>query len=265
MDSDNDNELFSLSGKTAVVTGAGKGIGRSIAQLFARRGADLHILDLDVEAGEEVTREINASGGTAYFHKTDVADQQQVLETFDSVYEQKNRLNILVNNAGIAHVGKLDETSEEDFDRVYSVNVKGVYNCALAGVRKMKQSGGGVILNMASVVSVMGIDDRFAYTMSKGAVLTMTYSIAKDYIGDDIRCNAISPARVHTPFVDGFLEKNYPGRENEMFDKLSKTQPIGRMGEPEEIASLALFLCSDEASFITGSNYPIDGGFTTLK
>lgn len=257
--------LFSLSGKTAVITGAGKGIGKSIAQLFARQGADVHILDMDREAGEETAAGINKKQGEAYFHKTDVASQEEVKAVFDHIYRNKKRLNILVNNAGIAHIGKLDETSGEDFDRVFSVNVKGIYNCALAGVEKMKQSGGGVILNMASVASVIGIADRFAYSMSKGAVLTMTYSIAKDYIDDNIRCNAISPGRVHTPFVDGFLKQNYPGKEKEMFEKLSKTQPIGRMGTPEEIACLALYLCSDEAAFITGSNYPIDGGFITLN
>lgn len=258
-------DLFSLSDKTAVITGAGKGIGRSIALLFARRGADLHILDMDEQAGEKTTEDIVEAGGKAFFYKTDVADQHQVLETFDRICEHKEKLDILVNNAGIAHVGNLEETTEEDFDRIYSVNVKGVYNCALAGVTKMKQSGGGVILNMASVAAMIGIDDRFAYSTSKGAVLAMTYTIAKDYIEYNIRCNAISPARVHTPFVDGFIKQNYPDRVDEMFENLSQTQPIGRMGKPEEIASLALFLCSDEASFITGSNYPIDGGFTSLK
>ena len=258
-------ELFSLSGKTAVVTGGGKGIGRSIAEVFAGRGAYVHILDMDREAGEDVVREIQNNGGEASFYQVNIADQSQVMDSFEQIFNKREQLNILVNNAGIAHVGTLEETTEEDFDRIYSVNVKGVYNCALAAVKKMKQGGGGVILNMASVVSVVGIPDRFAFTMSKGAVLTMTYSIAKDYINENIRCNAISPARVHTPFVDGFLKQNYPGKEDEMFEKLSRTQPIGRMGKPEEISHLALYLCSDEASFITGSNYPIDGGFTTIN
>lgn len=258
-------DLFSLSGKVAVITGGGKGIGRSIAGVFAGRGADVHILDMDQEAGEEVVKEIQKDGGEASFHRVNVADQGQVSDSVDQIFGKRKRLDILVNNAGIAHVGTLEETSEADFDRIYAVNVKGVYNCARAAVGKMKQSGGGVILNMASVVSSVGIPDRFAYSMSKGGVLTMTYSIAKDYIDAGIRCNAISPARVHTPFVDGFLRENYPGREEEMFEKLSQTQPIGRMGTPEEIAHLALYLCSDEAAFITGSNYPIDGGFTTIN
>jgi 2-keto-3-deoxy-L-fuconate dehydrogenase len=171
----------------------------------------------------------------------------------------------LVNCAGIAHVGKLEQTTEADLDRIYAVNVKGTYNTMLAVIEQMKQQHQGVILNVASIASSVGIPDRFAYSMSKGAVLTMTYSVAKDYIANGIRCNCISPARVHTPFVDGFLAKNYPGREAEMFEKLSQTQPIGRMAKPIEIAQLALYLCSDAAGFITGTDYPIDGGFIKLN
>lgn len=257
--------IFSLSDKTAVVTGASKGIGQSIAQLFARQGADVHIVDLDEEAGEKAAEEINAGGGEAYFYRANVAHQAEVKEVFEKIFQVKNRLDILINNAGIAHIGTLEETTEEDFDRIYAVNVKGVYNTSLAGVAKMKLSGGGVILNLASIVALIGIPDRFAYSMSKGAVLTMTYSVAKDYLNDNIRCNAISPGRVHTPFVDGFIKANYPGKEKEMFEKLSKSQPIGRMASPGEIANLALYLCSEEAAFITGVNYPIDGGFSTLN
>ncbi|MDR8390957.1 SDR family oxidoreductase [Aliifodinibius sp. S!AR15-10] len=254
-----------MSGKTAVVTGGGKGIGKSIAEVFAQQGASVHILDLDRDSGQQAVDEIEDSGGKASFHSLNVTDQQAVANLFDQIFEQENSLDILVNNAGIAHIGTLEDTTEEDMDRLFAVNVKGVYNCALAGVKKMKQSGGGSIVNMASVAASLGISKRFAYSMTKGAVLTMTYSIAKDYIDDDIRCNAISPARVHTPFVDGYLEDKYPGQEEEMFEQLSQTQPIGRMGKPEEIAALALYLCSDEAGFITGSNYSIDGGFTTLN
>lgn len=256
---------FSLEGKTAVITGGSKGIGRSISDLFARKGATVHILDLDSESGEEHVKEMSDEGGKAYFHKADVSDQKEVIELMDKIYTLNDQLDILVNNAGIAHIGNLEETTEEDFDRIISVNVKGVYNCSLGAIKYMKKGGGGVILNMASIAATLGIEDRFVYSTSKGAVLTMTYSIAKDYIDDNIRCNAISPARVHTPFVDGYLKQNYPGREKEMYEKLSQTQPIGRMGKPEEIAFLALYLCSDEAGFITGSNYPIDGGFTTLN
>lgn len=257
--------LFSLQKKVAVVTGGSKGIGKSISELFAGQGAVVHIIDLDEESGQQLVDEISGNGGQAHFHKADVSDQKSILSLFNKIYRTDNRLDILVNNAGVAHIGNLEETTEKDFDRIYSINVKGVYNCSLAAVGHMKSTGSGVILNMASVVSLTGVADRFAYSASKGAVLTMTYSIAKDYIDQNIRCNAISPARVHTPFVDGYLKNNFPGREKEMFETLSKTQPIGRMGKPAEIASLALYLCSDEAAFITGINYPIDGGFTTLN
>ncbi len=257
--------MFTLENKTAVITGAAKGIGQAIARLFSRQGADVHILDLDDENGQRTANEIVSAGYSARFHSANVANQREIFDLFTQIFNENKRFNILVNNAGVAAIGKLDETTEEDFDRVMTVNVKGCYNCALAAVSLMKQNGGGVILNMASIVSTMGIADRFAYSTSKGAVLSMTYSIARDYLDENIRCNAISPARVHTPFVDGYLKQHYPGREKEMFEVLSKTQPIGRMGQPDEIAALALYLCSDEAGFITGSNFPIDGGFTTLK
>ena len=257
--------LFSLAGKTAVITGGGSGIGRSIAVLFAKQGAEVFILELNKDNGQETVNIIEAEGGKATSLACNVANQSEVMAVFNEVYAKAGKINILVNNAGIAHIGNIEKCPEADFDRVFNVNVKGIYNCLLAGVEKMKLSGGGAILNLASVASAVGIPDRFAYSMSKGAALTMTLSVARDYVDQKIRCNCISPGRVHTPFVDGFLKNNYPGQEKEMFEKLSKTQPIGRMGTPDEMASLALFLCSDEAGFITGSNYFIDGGFVSLK
>lgn len=256
---------FSLQNKTAIITGAGKGIGKSIATVFARQGANIYIFDLDKKAAKSTVEEITKAEGNASFYEVNVADQKQVKAAVDEINKKAGSMDILVNNAGIAHIGTLEDTTEEDFDRIMSVNVKGVYNCAKAVIHPMKDQNGGVILNMASVASSLGISERFAYSTSKGAVLTMTYSIAKDYLDYNIRCNAISPARVHTPFVDGYLSDNYPGEEEKMFQQLSKTQPIGRMGNPEEIAHLALYLCSDEAGFITGTNYPIDGGFTNLN
>lgn len=233
--------MFSLKDKVAVVTGGASGIGKAIATVFAENGATVKILDLaegvNVSVQSEVDKAINAIG----------------------------KIDILVNSAGIAHIGNLEKTSESDFDRVYNVNVKGTYNTMRAVVPIMKQQGGGVILNIASVAGTVGIPDRFAYSMSKGAVMSMTLSVAKDFIKDGIRCNSISPGRVHTPFVDGFIKTNYPGKEQEMFEKLSKTQPIGRMATPNEVAYLALYLCSEEASFITGTDYPIDGGFIKLN
>jgi len=253
--------MFSLAGKKAVVTGGGSGIGKAISVLFAQQGADVHIIELSQESAAAALQEIAAAGGKATAHSCNVSNQAEVVETFQKI----GALNILVNNAGIAHIGKADTTSEEDFDRVMKVNVKGVYNCLYAAIPQLKAAKGGVIINMASIAASVGLNDRFVYSAAKGAVMSMTLSVAKDYIKDNIRCNCISPARVHTPFVDGFLAKNYPGKEDEMFAKLSAAQPIGRMGKPEEIANLILYLCSDEASFITGSDYPIDGGFLRLN
>ena len=253
-----------LYNKVAVVTGAASGIGLAIARRFAAEGAYVHLIDLKAEEVENAALEIRSEGGQATAHVCDVSQQSQMIDTTQVIHNQ-HLINIWVNNAGIGFVGNLERTGEEDFDRIFRVNVKGVYNGMYACVPHFKKQGGGVILNMASVVSSVGIPDRFAYSMTKGAVMTMTLSVATDYLQDNIRCNCISPARIHTPFVDGFLAKNYPGREQEMFDKLAKTQPIGRMGTPEEVASMALFLCSDEAGFITGCDFPVDGGFIRLK
>ncbi|QKJ63387.1 SDR family NAD(P)-dependent oxidoreductase [Flavobacterium sp. M31R6] len=253
--------MFSLQNKKAVITGGGSGIGKAISVLFAKQGAEVHIVELTQESAQSAVEEIKLSGGKVFSHACNVANQQEVSATFETI----GAIDILVNNAGIAHVGKVETTPEADFDRIMSVNVKGVYNCLHMAVPQLKISGRGVILNMASIAAWVGIPDRFAYSTAKGAVMAMTLSVARDYLGDNIRCNSISPARVHTPFVDGFISKNYPGQEAEMFEKLSKSQPIGRMAKPEEVAALALFLCSDEAGFITGCDYPIDGGFIKLN
>jgi NAD(P)-dependent dehydrogenase (short-subunit alcohol dehydrogenase family) len=249
--------MFDLSGKTAVVTGAGSGIGEAIARLFAQQGARVALLDRDAVAAGAVASSI---GARACAVPCDVSSAPAVAVAFEDVDRLLGRVDILVNNAGIPHVGDLEHTTEADLDRVYSVNVKGVYLCAQAAVARMLRQGGGVILNMASIASVVAVPDRFAYGMSKGAVLTMTLSIATDYVKKNIRCNCIMPARVHTPFVDGYLSANYPGREAEVLAQLSAYQPIGRMGRPDEVAALALYLCSDEAAFVTGAAYPIDGG-----
>jgi 2-keto-3-deoxy-L-fuconate dehydrogenase len=253
---------FRLDGRKAVVTGGGSGIGKSIAERFYEAGASVCILDVDLPAANATAEKIRSSGGSARAHRCDVSDHAGVKSVFEDVIRD-GPVHILVNNAGISHVGTLESTSETDFDRIFRVNVKGMYNCMFALIPHMK-SHGGVILNMASIAASTGLNDRFAYSMSKGAVVSMTYSVARDYLSHNIRCNCISPARVHTPFVDGYLHQHYPGREAEMFKKLSETQPIGRMAQPREVADLALFLCSDEAAFITGTDYPIDGGFFKL-
>lgn len=252
--------MFKMTGKKAIVTGAGSGIGRAIAKLFAAQGAFVYVADISSQQADAVVASIKEEGGQAASMLCDVGNQSAVKEAFMAAAQ----IDILVNSAGISHIGRADNTTEEDFDRIYQVNVKGVYNCIQAVLPVMIKSGGSII-NLASVAGNVGLPDRFAYSMSKGAVIGMTLSVAKDYLAANIRCNCISPGRVHTPFVDNFLAKNYPGKEQEMFEKLAKTQPIGRMGKPEEIAALALYLASDEASFITGCDYPIDGGFIKLN
>jgi len=253
--------MFRLTGKTAIVTGGGSGIGRAISVLFAKQGATVHIIELNAEAAAETVKEIEQLQGQGFAYGCDVSNQQEVLH----IFKQIGSADILVNNAGIAHIGKADTTSEEDFTRVFEVNVKGAYNTLFAAIPFLKKSTSPVILNMASIAAVVGISDRFAYSMSKGAIFAMTMSVARDYMADGIRCNSISPARVHTPFVDGFIAKNYAGQEEEVFAKLSKSQPVGRMGKPEEVAALALYLCAEESGFITGNDYPIDGGFIKLN
>jgi NAD(P)-dependent dehydrogenase (short-subunit alcohol dehydrogenase family) len=253
--------MLSLKNKHAVITGGGSGIGKAVSLLFAKQGALVHIIDINEAGANETATQIKNEGGDAETHVCDVSNQQQTVEVFNAI----EHIHILVNSAGISHIGKAHTTTEEDFDRIFRVNVKGVYNCLFAAIPLMQKNKGGIILNVSSVAALVGLDDRFAYSMSKGAVAAITLSVAKDYLKDNIRCNSVSPARVHTSFVDNFLAKNYPGKEAEMFEKLSKTQPIGRMAKPEEIASAILYLCSDEAAFITGSDYAVDGGFIKLN
>ena len=255
--------MLRLDGKTAIVTGGGSGIGKGIAEVFAEQGAHVAIVEINADIAATTVAEIKAAGGSASARICDITDQKAVKTQVDAIFADRGRIDILVNNAGIAHVGSVTTTAEEDFDRVMAVNVKGVYNCCHAVIPHMLP--GSAILNIASTVAWFGLADRFAYSTSKGAVTALTYSVAKDFVDKGIRCNAILPGRIHTPFVDGFVAKNYPGREADMLQKLSDFQPICRMGSPREIAVAALFLCSDEASFVTGSVHPIDGGTLSLR
>jgi 2-keto-3-deoxy-L-fuconate dehydrogenase len=252
--------MYDLRQKVAIVTGAGSGIGAAIARLFATQGAEIIALDLDEAAAGNTVAAVGQAGGRASALRCDVSEAADVDAVFARIAAAHPRVDILVNNAGIAHIGTIEQTTPDDLDRLYRVNVRGIYLCARAVVPIMLRQQGGVILNMASIAGLIGLPDRFAYSMTKGAVLAMTRSIAVDYMKRGIRCNCICPARIHTPFVDGYLAAHYPGREREMFQTLSAAQPIGRMGTPEEVAHLALYLCSDESSFVTGQAYPLDGG-----
>ena len=254
-----------LKDRVAIVTGGGSGIGWAICERFAAEGAAVAVLDINEDQARQTADLITTAGGSALPIPCDVSSAQSVNLAFERVLDAHHRLDILVNNAGIAQIGTLESTSEEDFQRIFEVNVKSVFLCMKAALPPMLAAGGGVICNLASIAANLGVAERFGYSMTKGAVRTMTLQVAKDYIGRNIRCNCICPARVHTPFVDGYLAKHYPGREDEMFEKLSGYQPVGRMARPDEIAALAAYLCSDEASFISGNAVDIDGGVMRLR
>jgi NAD(P)-dependent dehydrogenase (short-subunit alcohol dehydrogenase family) len=256
--------MFRLDGKVALITGAGSGIGEAIARLFAQQGARVSVVDLQADAAERVSTDIVERGGTAIALTLDVTDEVQVRAGFAAAIQRFGRLDIAVNNAGVSHVGNILETSVEDWERVLGVNARGAFLCAREAVRVMlqQQPQGGVILNMSSVAALIGVDRRLPYSASKGAILAMTRSIAMDFVDQGIRCSALCPGTVHTPFVEGYLRRSFPGQEDAVRQVLHARQPIGRMGQPDEIAAAALYLASDEAAFVTGSALVIDGGWT---
>ena len=251
-----------MKNKTILITGGASGIGLALVEKFTTEGSNVYFIDSNGLLGRQVEKEFQEKGKSVTFLEVDIREESQVQHAIQSI---PSKLDVLINNAGISHIGNLASTTLADFERLFAVNVSGMFLCSQAALPKLIEDGGGSILNMCSVAATIGIPDRFAYSMTKGATLSMTLSIARDYVNQGIRCNCISPGRVHTPFVDGFLAKNYPGKEQEMFEKLAATQPIGRMGTPTEIAELAYFISSDAGKFITGSNFTIDGGFTGIK
>lgn len=250
---------FSVQGKTAVVTGGASGIGNAIARVFAENGATVWIIDCNQEAGARAAAAIQSSIPVR-FQLGDVTRFSDMESAVERMHAESKQIDVLVNNAGVGFVGDLLNTPEDEFDRLMNINVKGVFNMTRAALPGMIDNGGGCIINIASIASLIAVKERFAYCATKGAVMMMTKSIAMDYVGKGIRCNCICPARVHTPFVDEYLKKNYPGKEAEVFETLSAYQPIGRMGAPDEVAHLALYLASDKGAFHTGDAFPLSGG-----
>jgi 2-keto-3-deoxy-L-fuconate dehydrogenase len=256
--------VFRLDEKAALITGAGSGIGREIAILFAKQGAVVAVADINMDGANSVVDEITNAGGEAQAITLDVGSQASANAAVADIASRHGRLDILVNNAGIGHVGNVVETCEEDFDRLISVNIKGVYNCTKAAVTQMlaQDPKGGSIVNLASIAGIVAVNRRFAYSATKGAVHSMTQSTAMDYVDQGIRCNSISPGTVESPFVESYLQRFHAGEIEETRKQLHARQPMGRMGRPDEIAPLALYLVSDEASYVTGANMIIDGGLT---
>jgi len=256
--------MFSLRDKVAVVTGGGSGIGEAICYCFAEAGATAYVLDRDAGGGNRVTEAIRSRGGRAQFVECDVSREPSCNEAARRILaETSNRCDVLVNNAGIGHVGTVLSTTPEDLDRLYAVNVKGVLHVTRAFLPAMIERNAGSIINIASVGGVVGIRDRFAYCTCKFAVVGMTRCIALDHASAGVRCNAICPGRVETPFVQARL-KEYPDPEK-AYREMAATQALGRMGKPEEIAAAAVYLASDEAAFVTGSCLMTDGGWSAGK
>jgi 2-keto-3-deoxy-L-fuconate dehydrogenase len=251
--------MFSLAGKHALVTGAGSGIGAAIAETFAGAGAEVLVTDRDASTAQATVDRIVAAGGRARAQPLDVTDVPECDRLAAEVQAAAGRLDVLVNNAGVGHVGTLLQTTGADLDRLYSVNVRGVFNLCKAFLPGMVERRAGVIINMASVAGVVGIPDRLAYCMTKFAVVGLTKSMALDHAAAGVRINCICPARVETPWVAARL-REYPDPERARRE-MSATQAVGRMGRPDEIAAAALYLASDEAVFVTGSALMIDGGW----
>jgi NAD(P)-dependent dehydrogenase (short-subunit alcohol dehydrogenase family) len=255
--------MFRLDNKVALVTGAGSGIGRAIAETFAQAGAFVYVADRDANGGQETVKRVSAAGGKASFLALDVTKENECEAVREAVHAAHGRLDVLVNNAGIGHVGTILQTTGADLDRMYSVNVRGMFNVTRAFIGDMVKRKSGNVINLASIGGVVGVRDRLAYCTTKFAVVGFTKSMALDHALDGIRVNCICPGRVETPFVSARL-KEYPDPEK-AYKEMASTQAIGRMARPEEIAAAALYLASDDSAFVTGTDFIIDGGWSAGK
>ncbi|MDQ3815114.1 MAG: SDR family oxidoreductase [Armatimonadota bacterium] len=251
--------MFELNNKVALITGAGSGIGEAIARLFHQQGGRVVIADIDATKGRAVAESLPG----ALFVELDVTSLAAAQTAVEAAVQHFGALDILVNNAGVGFVGSVLETPAEEFDRLMAINARGVFTCSQVAVRHFLEHGGGNIINIASVAGLIGVERRFAYCASKGAVVAMTRCLAIDYARQNIRANAICPGTVYTPFVEGFLDRFHRENKAETIEKLNARQPVGRMGKPEEIAALALYLASEESAFVTGAAITVDGGWTS--
>lgn len=255
--------MFSLAEKTALVTGAGSGIGASIAEVFAAAGAEVVVTDVQAATAEAEAARLTERGYRAWSWPLDVTDEAACRRAADEVNRRAGRLDLLVNNAGIGHVGKLLQTAPADFERLWSVNVLGIYRVIRVFLPGMLERRRGNIINVASIAGLVGVRDRLAYTTTKSAVVGLTRALALDHARDGIRCNCLCPGRVETPFVTAMIAQ-YPDPVRARAD-MESTQAIGRMAQPKEIAAAALYLASDEAGSVTGTALVVDGGWSAGK
>jgi NAD(P)-dependent dehydrogenase (short-subunit alcohol dehydrogenase family) len=260
LDAGTGNSVTRLSGKVALITGGGTGIGRAIALAFAREGASVCVAGRRLEKLREVIGEVQKAGGAGLAMECDVTRAREVERAVKGTMERFGRLNVLVNNAGMLHVSTVEGISEEEWDRMMTVNVKGPFLMSRAVLPEFRKCGGGAIVNIGSVLGLFAVKDRAAYSASKGAVTMLTKSMALDHAHEKIRVNCICPSVVETDLVKGVFNETEQGQA--MLKARLATIPLGRLGKPEDVAEMAVFLASEESSWLTGAAIPLDGGVT---